>query len=222
MNFDNKFTVMLAAVKKQKQEAAQSAMEAGIRAKQEKANQHRARKEVIVNLLATAQKNMDTLMRCVRGNQMFPNYLKTLFEKRAHSYSEHGFITTNFRLPQLPQKDDPPFTQVATMRERDIAYLVLPVESTEEPNASRAIDIVLRTGEKGTFERRIDSQRRRVEVLVMHYHHDHRTGTTSWSACDLYWNADLDRALYALAKPDSAVRWLLEKFGTPDEWPPNK
>ncbi len=213
-HIDRVFEETVAQVKKGKAEATRKATEAKKREEEAEEKWIEARKKKIAELVNEAQRNIGAMTGSHTGNEKFLKYLTALFEQKAHRHNEEGYVTKNYRHP----KKQGEAMIIGGLERQENYFFLLSIASSEDEDAGSAVNIVLRTGKTGMFERKVDPKKSSVEVLVMGYSHDFRTGITQWHSCDLYENKKLDAALLVLTKPESTVQLLVRKFGPSDEW----
>ena len=188
------------------------------------------RKAEITSLVLQAQQNIDALMQSGEGNTEFPNHLNALFVALGHTRRGQKCVG-------CAKKDAEVITDTVThvwfpTHIKEIAQneLLLSLSSNAEDNqreeksrcAYKTIQVVLCVGKLGNdyAEAKIDPERSRVIVQILHCNVQHLpTFDVEWSPCDLYESGSLDKSLRTLAHPDTAIRLILEKFGTKDEWP---
>ena len=188
------------------------------------------RKAEIASLIEQAQQNIDALMRGGEGNTEFPNHLNALFVALGHTRRERKFVGCTKEDTEVIMYTITPVWFPTNMEEIPHNKLLLSLASNTEDNQRRekspcegkTIQVVLCVGKLGNdyAEAKIDPERSRVIVQILHCNVQHLpTFDVEWSPFDLYESGSLDKSLRTLAHPDTAIRLILEKFGTKDKWP---
>ena len=154
-----------------------------------------AREKKIASLLSRAQSNFGELLEFIE----FRKYITHVLQNNGYAHIEYSFMTDNNR-----------------------NVLITEIASNEKVLGWTQTVIILILPTTDPFLGKIVADIRTVVIEIRTHNHDFRTCSDVWSECKYYCDKDIDDALNALAKPESAIKLLVEKFGgfetKPDEY----